>query len=97
MNEETKEFFKKWRTPILTLSIGLLLVLSAGLGFMYGKTNICHKSGGVLALVPGSGEQCVTRFVDAADCQKPLSANDLIITARFCRDEKGLFPLGMIK
>ena len=90
-----KEFVQKYRNVVIACLIGLLLVFTAGAGFMYGKSNICKKSGGVLAVVPGQGEACVQNFIDVRDCRQPLSGRDLVLTAHFCRDATGLYPVGV--
>ena len=97
MEESTKEFFHKWRVPLVCVLIGLLLVLSVGAGYAYGKNKICRDSGGVLAIVPGQGEKCVQNFIDAQNCKGVLAPADLVLTAHFCRDSTGLYPLGVVE
>jgi len=90
-----REFLAKYDRVIVACLVGLLLVFVAGSAFMYGKTSVCKKSGGVLAVIPGVGERCVLNFIDARDCGSIFSGGDLIIPARFCRDATGLYPLGV--
>lgn len=93
MESKTKEFLAKWRLPLITVFLGVLLVLCAGMGIMYGKKKICDDSDGVLAIVPGQGERCVQNFVRAEDCKTLKFVNEVKINAGFCRDSTGLYPL----
>lgn len=93
---EKEGFLVKYKTCLICICVGVLLVLCLGLGFVYGKVKICENSGGILAMVPNKGEVCVQNFIDAYNCRDPLEPRDLALVAKFCRDGSGLYPLSSL-
>lgn len=90
---EKKNMLGKYRNAVIGVLIGVLLISCFATGFLWGKSHICKGSGGVMAKVPGVGEVCVTKFIDARDCRDGLRADEALLKAGFCRDATGLYPL----